>query len=276
VQRSSGFHLRGAFDNAPTSPNQDAGALAYPISFRQLGRHNGIVTYYVESQTIRNEWAKKLKQAISARMKFLESERVVRLEVISDSTFGATTIGSLEPSAPASSQFGKPTCSIPLSAADGQQLIAIGSPEGLFIGHRGRSKSMRQVLHLPDITQCAILQEFGFFLVVAGRILIAYPIEVLIPSGNVRDTLSKVPQKLSGQKDVLFFRIGKVGDPSNPRTLVIYVKRSGVKESVFKALEPVHPKSEKNGGGNRSGLFGFGGTKSESFKTYKVGEASFI
>lgn len=269
MPRSTGFHLRTAFvAESSSDPSDHASLLAYPISFKQLGRNSGIVTYYVDSASIRAQWCKKLTQAYEARMRRVAEQKVVQLNLLCDATFGAATFGSLTP-APSSSQFGRPTCSVPLVSADGQQLIAIGSPEGLFIGFRGRAKSMRQVLHLPDITQCAVLQEFGFFLVVAGRILIAYPIEALIPSSSATvDTISKAPQKLSGQKDVLFFRVGKVGDASHPRTLVIYVKRSGVKEAVFKALEPVAISDRSAGTAHR--FLGFGGAKSDSFKTYKV------
>lgn len=281
MPRSSGFHLRSfgpgsSSDSAVTSPaSQESGGLVYPISFRQLGRHESTVTYYVETSTIRLEWEKQLTEACALRTTRFTSQPVVRLEVISDTTFGATSFGSLTPSAPASAQFGRPTCSAPLLSSDGQELVAVGSPEGLFIGHRSRSRSMRQVLHLPEITQCAVLQELGWFLVVAGRILIAYPIEALVPSSSSSSTSSivhpaaKAPQKLSGQKDVVFFRVGQVGDVTNPRTLVIYVKRSGVKESVFKALEPISLQERNTNASHRFLGFG-GGGKSESFKTYKV------
>lgn len=47
-------------------------------------------------------------------------------------------------------------------------------------------------------------------------------LEALIPTktANKLDQANKAPQRLSGQKDVSFFRVGKVGD-TDPRTLVI-------------------------------------------------------
>lgn len=215
-----------------------------------------------------------MTEAIAARNETVQKNPVVRLEPLSDRTFGAESFGSLEPKAPPATLFGRPTSSMPLRTHDGQDLICVGSPAGLFIGKRGNPRSLRQVLHLPEITQCAVLQEYGFILVVAARQLIAYNIEALIPSGRPSDPSTKIPQKLSGQKDVLFFRVGKIGDVEKPRTLVVYAKKSGLKESVFNALEPVSS-SEKNRSGGGSRFLGFGAKQQESFRTYKVSQTQF-
>jgi hypothetical protein len=106
---------------------------------------------------------------------------------------------------------------------------------------------MRQVVHLQGITQCAVLQEFGFVLVLAQGALVACTLflssisskefsgliilgdriadslEALIPSGKSSEAVSKTPQRLSGKQQVLFFHVGKVGDTgdASARTLVI-------------------------------------------------------
>lgn len=211
-----------------------------------------------------------MTEAIAARNETVQKNPVVRLEPLSDRTFGAESFGSLEPKAPPATLFGRPSSSMPLRTHDGQDLICVGSPAGLFIGKRGNPRSLRQVLHLQEITQCAVLQEYGFILVVAARQLIAYNIEALIPSGRPSDPSTKIPQKLSGQKDVLFFRVGRIGEASKPKTLVVYAKKSGLKESVFNVLEPVSS-SEKNRSGGGSRFLGFGAKTQESFRTYKVG-----
>ncbi|KAI7943871.1 hypothetical protein MJO28_011399 [Puccinia striiformis f. sp. tritici] len=192
-----------------------------------------------------------------------------------------------------SNMHGPPTCSVPFRSTDGKRLIAIGCQDGLWIGLRHDPGSMKQVIYLKSITQCSVLQEFGFLLVLAEKILMAYPLDSLIPSRNsphvhhqqhpsthstpnsigmgigTSTGLSRTPvraiaSRLSGNKDVLFFRCGKVG----PRTLVIYVKKGGVNQTVFKALEPVR-NSEQNQVSNRRGFFGLGGHRSESFRGYK-------
>ncbi|GAA6044243.1 hypothetical protein JCM8097_002194 [Rhodosporidiobolus ruineniae] len=298
ISRSSGFHLRpnrSAGHNGsvgaplqpyPTTDSFASGSLAngtaggggggliYPISFYQLGHFDGFVHLYVDTPAARAEWEAKLKEAISLRIAQQEARRVVRLDPLADQTFGTTTLadGSLtaSPTAAPSNQAGKPTCSVPLRAGN-DWLVIVGCARGIFIGWRRKPRTMQQVVHLEGITQCAVLPEFSFLLVIANKVLVAYALEALIPSkaGSKLDQASKAPQRLSGQKDVSFFKVGKIGD-ADPRTLVIYAKKSGVKESVFKALEPVSPseRARGGGGGGHRGFLGLG-SRPEWFRTYK-------
>ncbi|GAA5885505.1 hypothetical protein JCM16303_002232 [Sporobolomyces ruberrimus] len=280
VPRSSGFHLRSnrsAGSPQPSAPSASAygsqdSSLLYPISFFQMGRYDGLVYLYVETPAQRLEWEKNLKEAVSIRSQRQEASRVIRLEPLADATFGTTSsIGSLNAGpAQGTNQFGKPTCSTPLQTIDGLWLIIAGCQEGIFIGWRGRPQSMQQVVHLAGITQCAVLPDFSFLLVVANKVLVAYALEALIPTKTVNklDQANKAPQRLSGQKDVSFFRVGKVGD-TDPRTLVIYAKKSGVKESVFKALEPVSQNDRAKGGSGGHRFLGFGTGRPEWFRVHK-------
>lgn len=102
--------------------------------------------------------------------------------------------------------------------------------------------AMRRVLHLKMVTQCAMLEDFGIFLVLADKVkspfyptytwiyllfsksLFAYHIEALVPSSPNSANTSQTPQKLNGSKDVHFFSVGSLGG----RTLVIYMKKKGV------------------------------------------------
>lgn len=204
VPRNQGFHLRSgkfgvdrsASENGTSSAAQDT-SLIYPISLYQIGRNEGMLTYYVDSLIVRQNWEKKIREALELRKSSQDSHRVVRLEPLSEQTFGTNTVGSLAPPAPSSSQFGRPTCSIPLTFADGQSLVIAGCAAGLFVGFRG--KEMRQVVHLTGITQCAVLQEFGFVLVLAQGALIACASSFYNPRSS---TFSKyrsmqTPSKLS-------------------------------------------------------------------------------
>jgi RHO1 GDP-GTP exchange protein 1/2 len=100
---------------------------------------------------------------------------------------------------------------------------------------------MRRVLHLKMVTQCAMLEDFGIFLVLADKVctwsafdwsyhsslfqsLFAYHIEALVPSSPQSAHASQTPQKLNGTKDVHFFSVGSL----QGRTLVIYMKKKGV------------------------------------------------
>lgn len=84
--------------------------------------------------------------------------------------------------------------------------------------------AMRRVLHLKLVTQCAMLEDFGIFLVLADKSLFAYHIEALVPSTPPSPHATRTPQKLNGNKDVQFFSVGTMGG----RTLIIYMKRRGV------------------------------------------------
>jgi len=84
--------------------------------------------------------------------------------------------------------------------------------------------AIRRVLHLKMVTQCAMLEDFGIFLVLADKALFAYHIEALVPSTPHGAHTSQVPQKLSGTKDVHFFSVGTL----QGRTLIIYMKKKSV------------------------------------------------
>jgi hypothetical protein len=98
------------------------------------------------------------------------------------------------------------------------------------------------VLCLNLVTQCAMLEEFRIFLVLAKGVgltlppshsipvdqespqsLYAYDMEALVSSAT------HSPKKLSGSDDVLFFSVGKLGE----RSLAIYMKKSGVRRVIL-------------------------------------------
>jgi len=211
IPRSSGFHLRSnrsagspqpaaaapspssttssSFNSAPVTtsystssyaaPSNPDSSLLYPISFFQMGRFDGLVYLYVDTPAQRLEWEKKLKEVINLRQLRQSNSPVIRLDPLADITFGTTSsIGSINSTTTngggtTSNSFGKPTCSTPLKTIDGLWLIIAGCQEGIFIGWRGRPRSMQQVVHLNGITQCAVLPDFSFLLVVANKVLVA-------------------------------------------------------------------------------------------------------
>ena len=77
--------------------------------------------------------------------------------------------------------------SFTLATGDGRALVAVGCAEGVWIGFRHDSRcelyssavlyvaqrlsaAMRRVLHLKMVTQCAMLEDFGIFLVLADKV----------------------------------------------------------------------------------------------------------
>ncbi|KDQ19102.1 hypothetical protein BOTBODRAFT_103593 [Botryobasidium botryosum FD-172 SS1] len=275
-QRSTGLlrGLRGGERHADAGPPMNGQNLEapgdsrsiFPCSIHHAGRVGGIYHLFAESSQQRAEWKQKLEEAMGLRAVVQEANKVFEIETLSTDTF-------LTPSMQAASTFswsgdspftGKVTCSVPFSTADGRGLVAIGCAEGVWIGLRHDSKSMRRVLHLKMVTQCAMLEDFGIFLVLADKSLFAYHIEALVPSNPPSANSTRTPQKLNGTKDVQFFSVGTL----NGRTLIIYMKKKGL-DSVFRVLEPVTGKiTEKAKHPSAFGRF-MSTSRSEWFRVYR-------
>ncbi|KAF8887321.1 CNH domain-containing protein [Infundibulicybe gibba] len=280
AQRSTGLlrNLRGGERHAdaatPTSAasaeNPADARSAYPITLHHTGRLGGPYILYAETAQARTEWKDKLEHALGLRKIVQESNKVFEVEMLSTDTFLVPAMTSGPSATPSWNQeatyTGRVTCSVPFNTADGRGLVAIGCAEGVWIGFRHDPKSMRRVLHLKMVTQCAMLQEFGIFLVLADKALFAYHIEALVPSGLHSAQTNQVPQKLNGTKDVHFFSVGSL----HGRTLIIYMKKKGL-DSIFRVLEPVGDKINERvkapvGLGSR---LGFRSAKSEWFRIYR-------
>lgn len=190
---------------APDTANDSR--LVYPCTIHYNGRLGGLHTLFTESQQARAEWKQKLDEAIGLRKVVQESNKVFELEPLSTDTFLVPSISSA--AVPSwnheNSLTGKVTCSVPFSklktftflhlsyvfqaTADGRALVAIGCAEGVWIGFRHDSRcsysrvcslcrltnatlAMRRVLHLKMVTQCAMLEDFGMFLVLADKVFL--------------------------------------------------------------------------------------------------------
>ncbi|KAF7317781.1 hypothetical protein MKEN_00865900 [Mycena kentingensis (nom. inval.)] len=243
--------------------------VVYPWTIHHNGRLGGAYILFSDSAQARTEWKQKLEEALGIRKVVQESNRVFEVETLSADTFlvPSVQVGPPSPQWNQGTSFtGKVTCSVPFNTADGRGLVAIGCAEGVWIGFRHDPRSLRRVLHLKMVSQAAMLEEFGIFLVLADKSLFAYHIEALVPSSPHGSSASQVPQKLNGTKDVHFFSVGTLHN----RTLVIYMKKKGL-DSIFRVLEPVSDKINERtrapaGLGSR---LGFRSTKSEWFRIYR-------
>ena len=95
-----------------------------------------------------------------------------------------------------------------------------------------------QAIPQTRVTQIAVLEEFGLFLLIADKSLIAYHLDAVCPVNGQQpqnDSARCAPQKLSGNRDVGFFATGRMKD----RTLVFYKKREGA-SSIFKVNSTNH------------------------------------
>ncbi|KAF8548709.1 Dbl homology domain-containing protein [Imleria badia] len=288
TQRSAGIlrlglgnrHGDGAGPTTPGSGMPESATdsrLVYPCTIHYSGRLGGLYTLFTESPQARADWKQKLEEAIGLRKVVQESNKVFEMEPLSTDTFFVPAI-SASATAPSwnheNSFTGKVTCSVPFTTTDGRALVAIGCAEGVWIGFRHDSRSMRRVLHLKMVTQCAMLEDFGMFLVLADKAslspchcaLFAYHIEALVPSSLQSAHTSQTPQRVNGTRDVHFFSVGNQGG----RTLVIYMKKKGL-DSVFRVLEPVVEKINERSKAPASftSRFGIRPARSEWFRLYR-------
>ncbi|KAF9233727.1 CNH domain-containing protein, partial [Melanogaster broomeanus] len=202
--------------------------LVYPCTIRHLGRQTALHTLFMENEDARTELKQKLEEAITLRKAAQASNKTFELKLLATDTFCI-------PSAAATPSYdafpGKFTCSVPFSEpADGRPHVAIGCADGVWIGLRHDVRSFRRVLPLKLVTQCALLEDFGLFIVLSDKVLCAYDVETLVlpPSGYIPG------QTLSGSSDVQFFSAGSQGG----HTRIAYMKKKGLRDSVFRVLEP--------------------------------------
>jgi hypothetical protein len=173
---NSGFtEPSGAFNSPSSAAPESAGdaRAVYPCTLNHNGRVGGLYVLYAETAAARAEWKSKLEEAIGLRKVVQESNKVFEPEVLSSETFLVPSMraGPQTPSWNGETALtGKVTCSIPFNTSDGRALMAIGCAEGVWIGFRHDPRSLKRVLHLKLVTQCAMLEDFGIFLVLADGV----------------------------------------------------------------------------------------------------------
>ncbi|EDR14514.1 uncharacterized protein LACBIDRAFT_305175 [Laccaria bicolor S238N-H82] len=275
TQRGSGLlrTLRtgdsGSISSSRAPDNISDSRAVYPFTIHYNGRLGGPYILFAESAQARSEWKPKLEEALGLRKVVQESNKVFEIETLSIESFLVPSLNM----GPTSSAWhdgtllftGKVTCSVPFSTPNGRGLVAIGCAEGVWIGFRHDSRSMRRVLHVKMVTQCAMLEDFGLFLVLADKSLFAYHIEALVPTSTSSIHASQAPQKINGSKEVQFFSVGTL----HGRTLVIYMNKKG-NDSVFHVVEPVIDKiNERPKAPGGLSILGRRSNKSEWFRSYR-------
>jgi RHO1 GDP-GTP exchange protein 1/2 len=127
TQRSTGIlrNLRGGerygeagSANSALSPESATDSrFVYPLTLHHNGRMGGPHILYAESSQIRNEWKKKLEEALGLRKIVQESNKVFEVEYLSMDTFIMPSMSAAAgPSWNQDDRFtGRVTCSVPFS-----------------------------------------------------------------------------------------------------------------------------------------------------------------
>ncbi|ORX37372.1 Dbl homology domain-containing protein [Kockovaella imperatae] len=203
----------------------------FSISFIGQGQLGGQYTLWSDSYASRAEWQEKLQHAKVLRTEVNDANKVFEMT--------------------------------PLTTVDGRTLVAIGCEEGVWIGLRNDPHSLRKVLHVKSVTNIAVLEEFGIFLVLQDRSLLAYHLEALVPTAS-SPQVRAAPQRLSPGKDISFFSVGRLSG----RTLVLYMKKKGM-DSLFRVLEPISGRNAEDAARQRRPFGNFLGQRTEWFRLYK-------
>jgi hypothetical protein len=285
-----------------TAPQSDK-ALIYPFSITHLSSSGDTYTMFAESAGARQQWVDRIMEAKNERAATTSTTEPFQANIVAESVFAnPMTYEQLQVKPPAlveystmhraltalrAEPFGARTlgraitlsrinCAKLFIAPDNtdyaqQRLVAVGTDDGVYVGHTpeqsGLCTQWTKVLSLKESTQIDVLEEFGAFLVLANKELIAYGLNSVIPqlpatAGSTQPPpVAKQPQRLSGSSSVGFFATGKLKD----RMLVLYKKKSGV-NAVFKVMEPVVGKADAN----RRNLFSRKKAQTEFFRDYDV------
>ncbi|KIR59038.1 hypothetical protein I314_05022 [Cryptococcus bacillisporus CA1873] len=151
-----------------------------------------------------------------------------------------------------------------INDAGKRRLVAVGCQDGVWIGIRGDSRSLRKVLHVKSVTGIAVLEEFSIFLVLSDKSLVAYQLEALVPSAGQKPVKTTTERISMPKEEISSFTVGRL----DGRTLVVLM-RAETAQTVFKILEPVLNKNTEDTARQRR-PFGFLGKTSEWFRPYKM------
>jgi len=232
----------------------------YPMTLQPFG-DSPRITLYVESESARQHWRESFETAISHRVQLIKTSQVFELWPMATETFSISSSSSSTSSLvslpslaelkvlyadqipkellPNTIHYGAPTCSTPFIAPDGRPLIAIGCKEGLWIGKRDNSSSYRKVLPIKNITQIAFLQTEGYMIVLAGQVLLAYPLEMLVHSPGSKTSRPPPMRSITSNVNPSYL-------PKPPRPAVPYYQQQSTKQILSRATSASSQQSTRS------------------------------
>ena len=229
----------------------------YPFRIKHLGQDT--YTLYAPSASNRDNWCEKILEAKKrhAASLFEQNAEPFRLRVMADTAFAYDSLagGPRSPSIEGtpldralrevdlafknSGPRPHPVCRASINCATsfkqpypGKPVVAVGTDYGVYLSDMENPRGWTRAIAIGKVSQVAVLEEFGLFLLIADKSLIAYHLDVIcsVAGGNPgNDSARKAPQKLSGSREVGFFTTGRMKE----RALVFYKKREGL-SSTFK------------------------------------------
>jgi hypothetical protein len=250
--------------NTPSTPIENDKTL-YPFKVKHLGHET--YTLYATRAEDRRLWCEKILEAKTkhAAMLFRQHAEPFTVRVLADAAFandnwdghqktvlvkGTSLSRAIDEVERRYANVAKPVpicrakvnCATTFCQADGRTKTLIGTDYGVYLCESGSVRDWIRILTSPRVTQLAVLEDFNLLILIADKSLIAYHLDAVCPIGGAipvtQHSAKRPPQKLSGQKDIAFFSVGRLKD----RTLIFYKKREGL-QSIFKILEPILARS---------------------------------
>ncbi|CAG8565035.1 14164_t:CDS:10 [Ambispora leptoticha] len=258
--------LENQFENPDNLLHQKS---LYPFTIIHLGKNGGSFQLFADSANTRKIWKDKIIEAQTKLQLSKSHQQVFELFTLDDANFASSPAINFN-GGPTAAWKGKVNCSVPFVTPEKRNMVAIGTDDGVWMGFGGETKTFRHVLRLSNVMQMAVLEDYAIFVVLADKLLLAYSLEVMIPSSNNPQAsgsqASKHPQRLSNNANVQYFSVGTIKD----KTLLIYLKKRSL-ESHFKVLEPIVAanSNERSRGLGGFGSRRFGLAKNDWFKEYK-------
>jgi hypothetical protein len=250
--------------NTASTPTENDKIL-YPFKVKHLG-HEAYTLYATRAED-RRLWCDKVLEAKTkhAAMLFRQHAEPFTVRVLADVAFANESQGGHQKTVlvkgtslsraideverrytnvarPLPICRAKVNCATTFCQADGRMKTLVGTDYGVYLCESGSVRDWIRILSSPRVTQLAVLEDFNLLVLIADKSLIAYQLDAVCPIGGAMPvgqySAKRPPQKLSGQKDIAFFSVGRMKD----RTLIFYKKKEGI-QSIFKILEPILARS---------------------------------
>lgn len=135
----------------------------HPVTYRQLGRSAGRVTFFVDSRAAAGAWSAAISDVVAQRA---PANPAFRRAVAFPTTYNGIAA----------------TLSVRVA---GRDLLFAGGTGGVDVAWLDRLGDLRRVLHLSGVTRLARWAgPEDFLLVLAEGVLLAYPLDCVVPSGS--------------------------------------------------------------------------------------------
>ncbi|KZT57930.1 hypothetical protein CALCODRAFT_495589 [Calocera cornea HHB12733] len=192
-------------------------------------------TLYADSEAKRAKWHEGLVDALGVISAQQEANRWFAVNTLSSNFF--------RPEGKQANAPGPIICAASFSYRQ-RDLIALGCPDGVWVGFRGDGRSYHKALNLPNVTSLATLPRFDQLVVLYDGHLVSHSLETLARAASGQTLqlgLYNSFERVSKPDEaVAFFRLGEIGG----RILAVYAIKRPLRQTTVVAMEAVRDPSK--------------------------------